>query len=216
MKHHKSSRILRFASGMWLVMLVAVLSPALSRGEQTAPQLINACSAKIRQSGGITAGFSMTSDGHSVNGTLKTTGTKFALETPGTATWYDGKSMWTYNQSTGETTLVSPTPAELSEANPLLLITSKLSSFTATYAKTHPAGLKTIVLMPKSKGTGMKSIHVTVNPKTLLPVKMVAVPTSGRAITIALNSVKTGQKHADSAFQYPKSKYPKVKVVDLR
>ncbi len=216
MRQEKRTRIPRLNIGMWAVVLLTLLLPVYSHAEQTAAQFVNSCSAKIKQAGGISAVFSMEADGQAINGTMKSSGSKFVLDTPTVATWYNGKDMWTYNSRSGETTLLTPTPAELSEANPLLLITSKLGAFTASYAKTHPAGMKIVVLVPKTKGTGMKSVHVTVNPKTMLPVKLIAVPTSGRKITISLSSVKTGQKHADAVFNYPKAKYPKVKIVDLR
>lgn len=203
------------------ILLVAIgilllTFPFKVRAGQTAAQLISAVNAKIKQSGCLTATFSMTSGNQTVSGTLKTSGNKFAIETPAVSTWYDGKSMWTYNPRSKETTLVSPTAAELAEANPLMLISSKISEFTATYAKTQKSGLKTVVLTPKTKRTGIKSMHVSINNVTSLPVKLVAVPSSGQTITLTLSSVKTCQNHPASTFTYPKSKFPKVTVVDLR
>lgn len=158
----------------------------------------------------------MSSGGQKTSGIIKTEGTKFAIETKSMSTWYDGKSMWTYNPRSNETTLVRPTQAELAETNPLHLISSRISQFTASYAKNQTAGVKTIVLTPKSKQTGFKSLHLTVDPKTMLPVKLVAVPTSGQAVTVSLSSVKTGLKHPASTFVYQKSRYPKATIVDLR
>lgn len=198
------------------MLLLAGCATSELLAEQTASQLIASCNAKIRQAGGISAIFSMTSGNQSTNGSLKTTGSKFVIDTPTASTWYDGNSMWTYNSRTKETTVVKPTPAELAETNPLLLISSKISQFSVSYAKNRKAGCMTVVLTPKTKGTGIKSMHIDINAKTNLPEKLVAVPASGQTISITLSSIKTAQKYTDATFVYPKSKYPKATIVDLR
>lgn len=208
--------ILAVYAGMALIMSLNLVCPLSAKGEKTAAQLVTECNAKIRQAGGLTAVFSMSSSGQTVNGRMKTSGSKFVIDTPTTSTWYDGKSMWTYNSRSRETTVVSPTSAELAETNPLLLINSKISQYSVSYAKNQKAGSKTIVMTPKTKGSGIKSMHVSISTSTFLPTKLVAVQASGGTITINLSSIKTGQGHPDTTFAYPKSKYPKVPVVDLR
>ncbi len=211
-RHHIFKVLLK----MCCVFMLLGVAPLSAVAEQTAAQLVAASNAKIKQAGGITAVFNMSSGNQTTSGTLKTTGTKFVINTPGVATWYDGKSMWTYNAHTKETTLVNPTPSELAETNPLLLISSKLSQYTVSYAKKSQPGCQTVVLVPKTKGAPVKSMHVSINKKTGLPEKLVAVPSSGATITVTLSSIKTSQKHSDATFVYPKAKYPKVTVVDLR
>lgn len=197
-------------------LVIVMFIPFVAEAQQTASQLITQCKDKLGKSGGLTVGFTMTSGGNTVKGSVKTSGEKFAVTTPASATWYDGSRMWTYNPRSRETTLVTPSRAELNETNPLLIISSNLSGYTATFAKSQTAGKKTVILTPRTKGTGMKSLHVTINSKNLLPEKLVAVPASGQTITVNITSLKTGETHASSSFVYPASKYPGVTVVDLR
>ncbi len=124
--------------------------------------------------------------------------------------------MWTYNVKNSETTLMTPSPQEVAEANPLTLVNSYSSSFMASFAKGQTKGSKTIILTPKSKQSGYKSVHITIPDGSVYPSKLVIVPTSGQKVTVSISQVKSGQKLPDATFVYPKTKYPKVEIVDLR
>ena len=178
--------------------------------------MLKKAAAAINGAGGLTASFTLDYGQQKMTGTLKASGRKFALQTSSTSTWYDGKSMWTYNPNTKETTLMTPTPQEVGEANPLAIVNSYSSAFTASFAKSQTKGSKTVVLTPKSKQSGYKSVHVTIPDGTSFPSKLVVIPSSGQKVTVSVSQVKTGQKLPESSFVYPKSKYPKVEIVDLR
>lgn len=183
---------------------------------ETADGVLKRAAAGINTSGGLTASFTMTYGQQKMTGTLKSSGKKFALQTSSTSTWYDGKNMWTYNPKNNETTLMTPTPQEVAEANPLSLVNSYTASFTAAFAKSHTPGSKTIVLTPKSKQSGYKSVHVTIPDGSSFPTKLVVIPSSGQKVTVSISQVKSGQKLPETTFVYPKSKYPKAEIVDLR
>lgn len=206
------NKYLRFLSFLMIAFFAAM---SASAGE-TAEQVMRKAAEKINSAGGISASFTMVSGQHKISGTLKSSGKKFALETASNSTWYDGRNMWTYSAGSGETMLVVPTAAEVAEANPLALVNSYSSSFTATFAKSQKSGIKTILLTPKSKSLGFKSVHVSLSETTGLPTSIVVIPATGTRISIDITGVKTGQKFAASAFTYPKSKYPKAEIVDLR
>lgn len=195
-------------------LLIAMTAASAAFGAETAAQLLTRCSARISKAGGIQASFKMTGAA-SASGTLYSQGRQFALISNASSSWYDGQHLWTYNPSTNETTLVKPTASEIREANPLSFV-GAASQFNAAYAKTSPAGTKTVVLTPKSKKLGVKSVSLTLNVKTLLPSKIVVVPSSGKAITLSITGIATGKKFAASTFKYPSKKYPKATLVDLR
>lgn len=196
-------------------LAVATVSQSVSAAE-TADALLRKSAAAINGAGGLSASFTLDYGQQKITGTLKSSGSKFALMTSSTSTWYDGKSMWTYNARNNETTLMTPTAQEVAEANPLSLVNSYSSMFTAAFSKTQAKGSKTIVLSPKSKQTGYKSVHVTIPDGTSIPSKLVVIPASGQKVTVSITQVKKGLKLPDSTFIYPKSKYPKSEIVDLR
>lgn len=201
----------------YILMVLAVITAVnICIGAETADAVLKKAASTVNGAGGLTASFTLDYGQQKIAGTLKSSGRKFAIQTSSTSTWYDGKNMWTYNARNNETTLMTPTPQEVAEANPLSLVNSYASMFSVAYAKTQTKGSKTIVLTPKSKHTGYKSVHVTIPDGTAIPSKLVVIPTSGQKVTVSITQVKRGQKLPDSTFSYPKSKYPKAEIVDLR
>lgn len=183
---------------------------------ETADGMLRKAASAINGSAGLTASFTLDYGSQKVSGTMKAAGKKFALQTSSTSTWYDGKNMWTYNAKNAETTLMVPTSQEVAEANPLSIVNSYSANFTAAFAKGQTKGSKTIVLTPKFKNLGYKSVHVTIPEGSIFPSKLVIVPASGHKVTVSITQVKSGQKLPESTFVYPKAKYPNVEIVDLR
>lgn len=200
----------------YIVMVVVTVGIAFSMRAETADGMLKKAAATITGAGGLTASFTLDYGQQKISGTLMASGKKFTLQTSSSSTWYDGKSMWTHNTMNNETTLMTPTPQELAEANPLSIVNTYTTSFTAAFAKGQTKGSKTIVLTPKSKQTGYKSVHVTIPDGSSLPSKLVVIPSSGQKVTVGISRVKTGQKFAESTFVYPKTKYPNAEIVDLR
>lgn len=195
---------------------MAILAVETSMGAKTAGEMMDIATSKIKTAGGLSAKFSMTSGQHASKGSIVAEGKKFCIRSSVASTWYDGKTMWTYNGNTNETTVITPTASELAETNPLALIDSYRNSFTAAFAKSHPKGGHTIVLTPKSKKLGYKSVHVTISDSTGLPASVVVIPMSGTRISISISDIKTKQTFNSATFTYPKSKFPKAEIVDMR
>lgn len=205
-------KTLRYILGLVMILGVAASVSAA----ETADGMLKKAAAGINGTSGLTASFTLDYGSQKVAGTLKAAGKKFALQSSSTSTWYDGKSLWTYNAKNAETTLMTPTAQEVAEANPLSIVNSYSANFTAAFAKTQTKGSKTIVLTPKSKQSGYKSVHVTIPDGSTFPSKLVVVPTSGQKVTVSITQVKFGVKLPDASFVFPKAKYPKVEIVDLR
>lgn len=197
-------------------MGVLITGLSLSFAAETADAVLKKATSRISAGGGISASFTLNSDGQKVSGTLKAEGKKFAVETGSSSTWFDGKTMWTYNPRTSETTVMLPTAQEVAEANPLSIINNYSGTFTAAFAKTQTKGSKTIVLSPKSRKSGYKSVYVTIPDNSGLPSMIVVNPQSGRKITVSITKTALHQKFAASTFTYPRAKYPKAEIIDLR
>lgn len=205
-------KALRYILGLVIIFGVSVSAS----GADTADGMLKKAAAVINGSSGLSASFTLDYGSQKVSGTIKASGKKFALQTSPASTWYDGKNMWTYNVRNSETTLMTPTPQEVAEANPLSIVNSYTANFTAAFAKGQTKGSKTIVLTPKSKKLGYKSVHVTIPDGAVFPSKLVIIPSSGQRVTVTISQVKKDLKLTDATFIYPKSKYPKVEIVDLR
>lgn len=182
----------------------------------TADVVLYRAAQAVKSADGISASFTLYSGGQTLTGTLKSSGDKFSLQTSTTSVWYDGKTMWTYNPKTNETTVTLPSSSEVAEVNPLYIVNVYSNNFTVAFAKSQTKGSKTIVLTPKSRKLGYKSVHLTIPDRSSFPSSVVVIPSSGQKITVNIEKTTTGVKHAVSTFVYPKSKYPKAEIVDLR
>lgn len=199
-----------------ILILVLGVTSSVAYGAETAAQVIRRTAELLRRAPGIKTSFRMEGAQGAMTGTLKCAGSKFVLSSPAVSTWFDGKTMYTYNPRTSETTVTIPEPSEIAESNPLAAISANQDSYTATYGKTAPKGGKQIVLTPKKRGTGMKRIEVTVGATSYLPTKIVLVPVSGGTSTITLTSLSTKAAIPASAFTYPAASFPKATLIDLR
>lgn len=200
----------------FLFLLTLMFSTASLSGAETADQILKKVSSAINNANGLSASFNIDYGTQRLTGTLKTSGKMFVLQTSSSSTWYNGKNMWTFNAKNNETTLLNPTAQEVAEANPLLLVNSYSMQFVASFAKNQTKGNKTILLTPKSKSIGYKSVMVTIPDGSNYPSMLVVVPSSGQTVKISISNVRTSQKFSNSTFVYPKSKYPKAEIVDLR
>lgn len=199
-----------------MFLLTLIFSTASLSGAETADQILKKASDAINNANGLSASFNIDYGTQRLTGTLKTSGKMFVLQTSSSSTWYDGKNMWTFNAKNNETTLINPTAQEVAVANPLLLVNSYSMQFVASFAKNQTKGNKTILLTPKSKSIGYKSVMVTIPDGSNYPSMLVVVPSSGQTVKISISNVRTSQKFSNSTFVYPKSKYPKAEIVDLR
>ena len=106
-----------FKFGLLLALLV--IAPLNAFSATTAADVMKQASDKLRTAKGVTCKFTLSSNQGKMAGTLKSAGAKFALTTPASSTWFNGKNMWTYNSSSKESTIVAPTESEIREVNPL-------------------------------------------------------------------------------------------------
>lgn len=176
----------------------------------TPTDVIDKAAKKLTSAGSVTAKFT-----GSASGTLIVSGDRFAMEAGGFGVWYNGQDMWTYSKKAGETSLTTPTRAELMESNPMAIIKGYKGQFNV--AKVSQSGkLYTVKLTPKSRSSNIRTATVTINTSTWMPTAIDVIFTSNSRMTVNITSIKTGAAMAASAFAYPKSKYPGVEVVDLR
>lgn len=169
----------------------------------------------ISDAKGVEAKFTIYNSGYSGSGIIRSQGSKFNVSLPDVEVWYNGKDLYTYNKRTSETTIVIPTPEELAETNPLTYVTSASKSYNVAVSTVKKPNKDVLELTPKNKSE-IKRITLTISQKDSKPEKIVVEPSHGNPISAEISSFKTGIELSSSQFEYPKSKYPKVEIVDLR
>lgn len=208
----RSSRSL--ISGKIRILLLLLIVCSFNASAITAEEVVKKTAALVSSPKGVSASFTLTSNGRSAKGTVKTSGSKFAVSTPQVSTWYNGKTLYTYNPRINETTVITPTYQELMESNPLLYVNAS-SGFRYAFNPVKRNGKYVIDVTPVSKKTGITKLTLTVNATTFHPEK-ISVTAGGGTTVIDVTSFKSGSGAAASEFEYPKARYPKAEIVDLR
>lgn len=193
----------------FLTIMIALVLPAMAWA-LTAQEVLQRAASKIQTTGALTAKFT-----GSTAGTLVTSGKKFSIDAGGFGIWYNGSDMWTYSNQTGETTITTPTPAELLETNPMEIIKSYSSKFNATKVS-EGQGKCTLKLTPKAKGENVRTATLVINTSTWLPSSIDLVMNNGSRFTLNIISITEGKAVSPACFEYPQKNYPGIEVVDLR
>lgn len=201
------------------VTLLLILSffTFYSLGAESANQILDKTVSLLNKSTGISCSFKIsTSDKNQLEGTFKSSGSKFKLETPMSTTWYDGKNMWTSNIRSKQITLINPTASELSESNPFAYLNSYSDKFKAVKIKSTSNSGTTIKLTPVNKKNNIKSIEVTINNRTYLPEKFIVRENGKKVTTITFSSVNIKASNEASIFTCPVASMKGYELVDLR
>lgn len=139
----------------------------------------------------------------------------FTISSPGLRSWYDGKTQWTYSSQIGEVNIITPTPEEVRQINPLAIIKAFSTTYNASAPKTA-AGKTTVRLTAKDPKADITSADVTIDDKTLYPTRIVLSMSNNQKVTLIIRSATSGPKLPASNFRFDSKRFPGVNVVDLR
>lgn len=197
------------------VMFVGVLG-MLAQGNLTAQQVLTKAAAVMSNSKGVEARFNVGSPGYSGAGVILSLSPKYHVSLPEAEVWFNGKELYTLNKNTDEVTVVYPTAEELAESNPMAYVSEAGANYNIAFSTVKKPGKYVLELTPKKKMSEVKRITLTLRQNDFVPEKIVIEPKSGSPVTAEINSFKTGVAVKNVEFEYPKGKYPKVEIIDLR
>lgn len=112
---------------------------------------------------------------------------------------YNGKTQWSYNAADREVTILNPTPDELGQSNPLLILRNLANDFNGTTVKGKP---NTVRLTPLDPENDVAEATVTFDPTSGWPVAMTLITGSGRAEITNLKFSTSKTKKPASAFTF--------------
>ena len=204
-----------FNKSLRLLLIVFLIFPALSAKALTAAEIFEKGKSKLESAKTLSADFKMSYGNGTVSGKLYSKGSKFAIISKNLSNWYNGTDLYTYNASQGETTIFNPSQSELSEINPLLYLNSS-SGYNILGSKESKDGVETIMLVPKTKTSSVKSVKIDLDSKNFLPKAIKIVTSSGSKVDITISNIKLDSDISDNTFNYPKSSYPNIPVTDMR
>lgn len=188
---------------------------ALCACAQSVESALSPVLGKLNGGKSVTVQFRTEAGDVSTAGSLTQCRECFRMHTPQMSAWYDGRTLWTYNDAARETSVTEPTADELMEINPFDILNNYQKRFTTRVAHRSPAST-TVEFTPKAKGSAIKSASMTLSNSTKMPQAIDLTFSNGSRMRIAVTSVSEDKGSAKSAFTYPSGRYPNVEIIDLR
>lgn len=195
-----------------LVLAICLSVSGFAQKDKQAREMLDKTAHALAQAGGVRATF-----GGTTEGTLLLKGDKFYLKSGGVQSWFDGKTQWSYLESSEEVNVSSPTPEELQTINPYSLLSIYKKGYNYKYAGAKSRNGKQgyeVILTPERE-QDIASITLFVS-KAYQPLYIKVEQSNNSVNEIIVTSYQTHQPLDDTAFRFDKKKYPDAEVIDLR
>lgn len=198
---------------IYLLALAICLSISVfAQKDKQAREVLDKTANTLKQAGGIHATFSGTG-----NGTLLLKGEQFYLNSGGVQSWFDGRTQWSYLDSSEEVNISNPTPEELQTINPYALLSLYKNGYKYKYIGEKNRNGKQgyeVLLTPEKQGD-IASITLFVS-KNYQPIYIKVTQSNKSVNEIVVNSYQINQPFNDATFKFDKKKFPNAEVIDLR
>lgn len=147
--------------------------------------------------------------------TLK--GNKFILEMDAMKAWYDGKTQWAYVSQNNEVSITEPTVKELSETNPMAILSGFKSKCLIRFStRVKSANNYCIEMIPRMKNNEIQKIDVQINKINGNLVSIKLTNRNGSASLLTLSNFQKGIHVSDNIFVFNAARFKGVSVNDLR
>lgn len=150
-------------------------------------------------------------------GTFTLKGSKYVLEMESMKAWFDGKTQWAYVPESNEVSITEPTVKELSETNPMSILSGFKSKCLIRFStKIKSVQNHCIEMIPKTKNNEITKIEVQINKTTGNLFSIRLLNKNGGTSLLTLSNFQKGVHVADNLFVFNKTNYKGVTMNDLR
>jgi len=144
-------------------------------------------------------------------------GNKFVLEMDAMKAWFDGKTQWAYVPHTNEVSITEPTVKELSETNPMAILSGfKTKCLIRFSPNVKSAQNYCIEMIPKVRNNDILKIEVQINKTNGNLGSIKVVNKKGGSTLLTLSNFQKRITAPDNIFVFNPAKYKGVTVNDLR
>ena len=195
---------------------------SMTASAQNARQILDDTATKIKQMGDVKVNFTATSfsgttEQAKTNGTILLQGKKMQLSTDDMKMWYNGKTQWSLMPESGEVNVSTPTEREMTSMNPysFLNLYKKGYKMKARQTKLRGKDVYEIHLTARSSNANAQEIYVDVAKSDYSPL-CIRVRQDNTWNRISIQSIQGNRHFNDADFEFPKSEYPNIEIIDLR
>lgn len=203
------------------------LKAEIPQNDQKAKAILDEVSAKTKSYKTIVSSFVYSVEGKDKKvsdkqeGNIWLKGSKYKVEIAGQVIICDGKTIWTYLKESNEVQINSVENRESEDKiTPSNMFTMYEKGFKYEFVKEEPKGgetaqiIKLFPLDPKKKSYHTATVTINKGKKQVQTMKINGK--DGNTTTYMLKKLTPNTDLPDNMFNFDKSKYPGVEVIDLR
>ncbi len=154
--------------------------------------------------------------GQTTSGFITIKASKFVLDMSVMKVWFNGKTQWAYSPQNNEVTITEPTESELSEINPIAILSAHKAKSFIRFSNTKSAQNYCIEMIPKLKTSEIAKIDVQVNKNTQNLFLIKLTTKKGNISLLTLSNFLKGNNVSDSFYIFNPIKFKGVIENDLR
>ena len=188
---------------------------------QTPQSILDAAATKIQNGKGISAHFQATNfkgtkELGTINGNISFIGNKFYIASDAMNVWCNGKILWSLLKGSDEVNVTAPSTEEMQQINPYTFVSlyKNGKSFSSKKVNYQGKTCNEVTFVPTASPS-IKKLVVIIDTNDI-PVNIRLKDKKGNWMRFRVSDVKTNQKFADTIFNFDKSKYPDIEIIDLR
>ncbi len=200
-----------------LVTAAVFGAAAQASTDRSAAAILERCTSAIDKAGAVQMDFTIQGQGGDFAGKITMASNYFTMVVPGVRIWFDGRTQWTLLEEQSSVSITEPTPEELMESNPFVILANYSKRYNARRIAGAPAGAKSVVLTPTGKSAaGIAQAVLTVSDATWLPSEVDITFDNGAEIKATVTACRTVARPNQAAFRFPQKDYQAIEIVDLR
>lgn len=176
-----------------------------------------------KQSTGIYSKFTQTIEvpagkASTKSGEVYLKGNKFRIKFPDQEIYCNEKSIWTYLKDVNEVQIndYEPDPSDISPSNMFNIYQKDFNYIKIADEKIGNVNCHVVDLTPIDKTRSYFKVRLWINTTTNMMSRIKIFDKNGYRYTYSINSIDTKTVIPESKFIFDKSKYPGVKIEDLR
>ncbi len=198
-----------------IILLIFVLGVTAVQA-QTAKELLNEVSKKVKSYNNIVIGFKYTLNNPAENvsqetrGDVTLQGNKYLLNLMGTEQMYDGKKLHIIIPEDEEINISSQSDEDENSVTPSKMLTFYEEGYTYKMDIVQNVSgrkIQYVKLIPMDSKSDLKEILLGIDKQTNHIYKMIQKQNNGTNVTITVNSFKTNQPLSETLFMFDESKY---------
>lgn len=198
-----------------LTLLLCVVLPFAVQAQNRATRLLDKVVNRIDSQKGTTLSFIIRQSGvPDAEGKIEIQEGRFTIVLPEMSTWFDGTTQWTYLQSTQEVNISTPTPEELAQTNPCLLLTRYKDDFDCRFIG-ESNHICELLLTPRQESE-ISEIRLFIDEKSTTLSRLTLLQKGGQSAEIAITRYESNKNFRPEHFVFKEEQFPQATIIDLR